>query len=113
MAIIDDLSKSQLGLKGITPEVPVTATKLSPSIVFDPAPGLQGDEKYNVKSELDLNGKIPTGINRTNRKKQVFKVDDPTPGAQGDEVYNVKSELDLDGKKPATYRDSAPEGASF
>lgn len=72
MALIDDLSKSQLGLKGTTPEVPATATKLSPSIVFD-----------------------------------------PTPGSQGDEEYNVQSDLDLDGRKPASYRDSAPEGASF
>lgn len=67
MALIDDLSKSQLGLKGVTPEVPVTATKLSPSIVLDPTPGSQGDEEYLVKSDLDLDGKIPRGTYRTEK----------------------------------------------
>ena len=72
MAIIDTYKNSTLGLKGETPKVKVSATAASPNIVFD-----------------------------------------PTPGSQGDEVYNVNSQLDLDGKKPATYRDSAPEEASF
>ena len=72
MAIIDNFKNSNLGLKGETPKVKVSATAASPNIVSD-----------------------------------------PTPGSQGDEVYNVKSALDLDGKAPVTYRDRAPEEASF
>ena len=108
MAILDKFKTSTLGLKGNTPE-PISPAYKQVFKVNDPTPGAQGDEVYNVKSELDLDGKVPTGINRTNGKKQVFKVNDPTPGAQGDEVYNVKSELDLDGKVPSgTYRTEKP-----
>lgn len=72
MALIDKLQDSVFGLKGVTPALRAGATKQSPIHAFD-----------------------------------------PTPGSQGDEIYNMKSDLDLDGKKPATYRDNAPEGASF
>ena len=72
MAIIDNYKKSTLGLKGVTPAIKTSATSKSPNLVFDPKPGQSGNEEYNIKSDLDL-----------------------------------------DGKKPASYRDNAPEGASF
>ena len=72
MALIDKLQTSVYGLKGETPAVRAGATSKSSIHAFD-----------------------------------------PKPGSQGDEVYNMKSNLDLDGKKPVTYRDNAPEGASF
>lgn len=59
MSIIDNYKKSAFGLKGETPKVKSGATSSSPNLVFDPTPGSQGDEEYNITSELDLDGKKP------------------------------------------------------
>lgn len=72
MSILENFKNSELGLKGETPKIKASATKQSAGLVFD-----------------------------------------PTPGNQGDEQYNIVSELDLDGKTPKSYRDNAPEEASF
>ena len=64
MAIIDKFKTSTLGLKGNTPEPVIPAYKQIFK-VDDPTPGAQGDEVYNVKSELDLDGKVPRGTYRT------------------------------------------------
>ena len=69
MAIIDNLKTSTLGLKGNTPK-PITPAYKQVFKVDDPTPGAQGDEVYNVKSELDLDGKVPRGTYRTEKPRE-------------------------------------------
>lgn len=65
-------------------------------------------------SNLGLKGRTPK-IREGATQASKIHVEDPTPGAQGDEIFSKEhSQLDLDGQVPKnTYRNSAPEGASF
>lgn len=60
-------------------------------------------------SDLGLKGKTPERREASLRTSQLHAQENGNTF-----VINAKaSSLDLDGKKPNTYRDTAPEGASF
>lgn len=60
-------------------------------------------------SSLGLKGQTPKSREGSSRDSQLHV----QTGNRGLSIKPELSELDLDGKKPSTYRDNAPEGASF
>lgn len=67
MALIDSVTQSVLGLKGVTPELREGATQQSKLHVEDPKPGVQGDEIFSKDhSVYDLDGKVPSYNYRDN-----------------------------------------------